>query len=119
MGIGKNDEGYIRIAPLLNPLYFGYNNSKGFTYKVKVRMVYNFNDNNEMVRYSGFKASGTKKGLFPKGVTEKGEYVTLIEGLPELLFDESDERSEFSSRLESTMKAQAFNNPVLVFYNIK
>ena len=77
------------------------------------------NDNNEMVRYSGFKASGTKKGLFPKGVTEKGEYVTLIEGLPELLFDESDERSEFSSKLENTMKAQAFNNPVLVFYNIK
>ena len=76
-------------------------------------------DNNEMVKYSGFKASGTNKGLFPKGVSEKGEYVALIEGLPESLFDESDERSEFSAQLENTMKAQAFNNPVLVFYNIK
>ena len=78
------------------------------------------NDNDEMVRYCGFKASGTKTGLFATGVTEKGQYVTLIEGLPETLFDEeSDERSEFSAKLESTMKAQAFNNPVLVFYNIK
>ena len=48
MDVGKTDEGYVKIDPLLNPLYFGYNNSKGFTYKVKVRMVYNFNDNNEM-----------------------------------------------------------------------
>ena len=48
MGIGKNEEGYIRIDPLLNPLYFGYNNSKGATYKMKVRMLYNFNDNNEL-----------------------------------------------------------------------
>ena len=76
-------------------------------------------NNDEMVRYHGFKASGTKKGLFPTGVTEKGEYVSLIEGLPESLFDESDERSEFSAKLESAMKAQAFNNPVLVFYNVK
>jgi hypothetical protein len=77
------------------------------------------NDNDEMVRYCGFKASGTKTGLFATGVTEKGQYVTLVEGLPETLFDESDERSEFSAKLENTMKAQAFNNPVLVFYNIK
>ena len=72
-----------------------------------------------MVRYCGFKASGTKTGLFATGVTEKGQYVTLVEGLPETLFDESDERSEFSVQLENTMKAQAFNNPVLVFYNVK
>lgn len=78
------------------------------------------NDNGEMVRYCGFKASGAKKGLSPNSVTEKGQYVTLVEGLPETLFDEgSDERSEFSAQLENTMKAQAFNNPVLVFYNIK
>lgn len=78
------------------------------------------NDNDEMVRYCGFKASGTKTGLFATGVTENGQYVTLIEGLPETLFDEeSHERSEFSAKLENTMKAQAFNNPVLVFYNVK
>lgn len=78
------------------------------------------NDNDEMVRYCGFKASGTKTGLFATTVTEKGEYVALVEGLPETLFDEeSDERSEFSAKLEKTMKAQAFNNPVLIYYNIK
>ncbi len=78
------------------------------------------NENGEMVRYCGLKASGTKTGLKATGVTEKGQYVTLIEGLPETLFDEeSHERSEFSAKLENTMKAQAFNNPVLVYYNIK
>lgn len=78
------------------------------------------NDNGEMVRYCGFKASGTKKGLFATGVTEKGQYVTMIEGLPETLFEEgSDERSEFSAKLENTMNAQAFNNPILVYYDIK
>jgi hypothetical protein len=49
----------------------------------------------------------------------KSDYVTIVQGLPETLFDESDERSEFSAQLEKTMKAQAFNNPVLVYYNIK
>lgn len=78
------------------------------------------NDDDEIIKYSGLKASGTTKGIFPAGVSEKGEFVALIEGLSETLFDESDdERSEFSSQLENTMKAQAFNNPVLVFYNIK
>lgn len=78
------------------------------------------NENGEMVRYCGLKASGTKTGLKATGVTEKSQYVTLIEGLPETLFDEeSHERSEFSAKLENTMKAQAFNNPVLVFYNVK
>ena len=48
MDFGKTDEGYIKIDPLLNPLYFGYNNSKGFTYKIKVRMAYNFNENNDI-----------------------------------------------------------------------
>ena len=57
--------------------------------------------------------------IYPLGVSEKGEYVALIEGMPETLFDETDERSEFSAKLENTMKAQAFNNPVLVYYNIK
>lgn len=77
------------------------------------------NKDNEITKYSGFKASGTKTAIYPLGMSEKGEYVALIEGMPETLFDETDERSEFSAKLENTMKAQAFNNPVLVYYNIK
>ncbi len=76
-------------------------------------------NDNEIVKYSGFKATGTKKGLFPNSVTEKGQYVSLIEGLPETLFDDSDERSEFSKELETAIRSQEFNNPVLVFYDIK
>ena len=70
-------------------------------------------------KYSGFKAKGTNKSITPNTMS-KSDYVTIVQGLPETLFDEeSHERSEFSSRLENTMKAQAFNNPVLVYYNIK
>jgi len=78
------------------------------------------NDDDEIIKYSGFKASGTTKGITPRGISEKGQYVALLEETPETFFEEgADERSEFSSRLENAMKAQAFNNPVLVFYNIK
>ncbi len=78
------------------------------------------NDDDEIIKYSGFKASGTTKGITPRGISEKGQYVALLEETPETFFEEgADERSEFSSQLENTMKAQAFNNPVLVFYNIK
>ena len=78
------------------------------------------NDDDEIIKYSGFKASGTIKGITPRGISEKGQYVALLEETPETLFEEgADERSEFSSQLENAMKAQAFNNPVLVYYNIK
>ena len=73
----------------------------------------------QVVTYQGFKASGTKGFILPSGLTDGGQYVTLIDMLPETLFDESGDRSEFTSRLEDAMNAQAFNNPVLVFYNIK
>ena len=75
--------------------------------------------NDGVEKYSGFKAKGTNKSITPNTMS-KAAYVTIIQGLPETLFEEgADERSEFSSQLENTMKAQAFNNPVLVFYNIK
>ena len=73
----------------------------------------------EVVRYTGFKASGTQGFIIPRGLTDDGRYVTLIDQLPETLFDDSGNRSEFTSQLEKTMNAQAFNNPVLVFYTIK
>lgn len=78
------------------------------------------NDDDEIIKYSGFKASGTTKGITPRGISEKGQYVALLEETPETFFEEgADERSEFSSQLENAMKAQAFNNPVLVYYNVK
>ena len=73
----------------------------------------------QVVTYKGFQASGTKGFILPSGLTDGGQYVTLIDQLPETLFEGSQERSAFSSQLEETMKAQAFNNPVLIYYNIK
>lgn len=42
---GANDQGSVRINPLLNPLYFGYSRSKGFVYKFDVRASYLFSSN--------------------------------------------------------------------------
>lgn len=73
----------------------------------------------EVATYSGFKASGTKGSILPNGLTDDGRYVTLIDQLPETLFDDSGDRSQFTSQLEKTINTQTFNNPVLVFYTIK
>ena len=42
---GQNNRGYLRIAPILNPLYMGYSPNKGITYKFDVRSSYSFTDN--------------------------------------------------------------------------
>lgn len=42
---GKNNEGYLRINPILNPLYMGYDYKRGFTYKFDVRLNYMFSPN--------------------------------------------------------------------------
>lgn len=42
---GKQDQGYVRINPILNPLYMGYSKRKGFVYKFDIRGSYNFSDN--------------------------------------------------------------------------
>ena len=73
----------------------------------------------QVITYQGFKASGSNGFILPSGLTDGGQYVTLIDQLPETFFDDSDNRSPFTTQLEETMKVQAFNNPVLVFYNIK
>ncbi len=75
-------------------------------------------EDDNIVKYKGFKAKGIQRPLHPNSVTDNG-YVTGVSGLPETVFDESGERSEFSANLEKVMKAQAFNNPVLIYYNIK
>ncbi len=43
-----DDRGSMKIAPLLNPLYFGYSHSKGIYYKVDVRGSYNFHGNSSI-----------------------------------------------------------------------
>jgi len=50
MRLGQ-DEGYIRIDPLFNPLYFGYSSRKGVVYKVKVKAGYDFSDNSDLYVY--------------------------------------------------------------------
>lgn len=41
---GKNNQGYFRLSPILNPLYMGYSHRKGFVYKFDVRGFYAFNE---------------------------------------------------------------------------
>lgn len=45
---GNKNQGYIRINPLLNPLYMGYDHKRGFTYKFDVRTQYLFTPNREL-----------------------------------------------------------------------
>lgn len=45
---GLNNQGYIRVNPILNPLYMGYDHRRGFTYKFDVRLSYQFTDNSEI-----------------------------------------------------------------------
>ena len=48
---GTSDRGSFRISPILNPLYLGYSNSKGVTYKMKVRGSYVFSSNSDISLY--------------------------------------------------------------------
>ena len=45
---GINNQGYIRLNPILNPLYMGYDHHRGFTYKFDLRMSYQFGPNSEL-----------------------------------------------------------------------
>lgn len=48
---GMNNRGYIRINPIMNPLYMGYSRSKGFTYKVGLNFSYQLGDNSEITTH--------------------------------------------------------------------
>lgn len=48
---GTSDRGNFRISPILNPLYLGYSNSKGITYKMKIRGSYAFTANSDISLY--------------------------------------------------------------------
>ncbi len=41
---GKSNQGFLRINPILNPLYMGYSHRKGFVYKFDMRGSYAFSD---------------------------------------------------------------------------
>ena len=45
---GNKNQGYLRINPILNPLYMGYDHKRGFTYKFDVRTQYLFTPNREL-----------------------------------------------------------------------
>ncbi len=45
---GMNNQGYVRVNPILNPLYMGYDHRRGFTYKFDVRASYQLSDNSEL-----------------------------------------------------------------------
>ena len=45
---GDDDRGYVRINPILNPLYFGYSHRRGVTYKFDIRASYMFSPRNEL-----------------------------------------------------------------------
>jgi len=48
---GTSDQGSFRISPILNPLYLGYSNSKGVTYKMKIRGNYILTANSDVSLY--------------------------------------------------------------------
>jgi hypothetical protein len=45
---GSKKQGEIRLNPLFNPLYFGYNSRRGLTYKFKARGTYRFSENSDI-----------------------------------------------------------------------
>lgn len=45
---GQNNQGYIRVNPVLNPLYMSYSGRRGFTYKIDLRASYQLSDNSEI-----------------------------------------------------------------------
>lgn len=45
---GTNDQGYLRINPILNPLYFGYSDRRGITYKFDIKASYDFTSNRDV-----------------------------------------------------------------------
>lgn len=57
---GQNSQGYMRMNPVLNPLYMSYSNRRGFTYKFDIRASYQFNSNSEI---NGRFKSGYSFGL--------------------------------------------------------
>ena len=51
---GVNNQGYIRLNPMLNPLYMSYDHKRGITYKIDLRANYQFSEQKEIsLRFRG------------------------------------------------------------------
>lgn len=62
---GMNNRGYIRLNPVLNPLYMGYDHRRGFTYKIDLRGSYQLGSNSEISgRFKGGYAFKQKQFYF-------------------------------------------------------
>lgn len=62
---GDNGQGYIRLNPVLNPLYMGYDHRRGFTYKIDLRMSYQTGPKSELsARFRGGYAFKQKQFFF-------------------------------------------------------
>jgi len=53
-----------RTSPLLNPLYMGYSQSKGISYKLKLNATYNFDTNHYLTFYPQFGYSFKRKQFY-------------------------------------------------------
>ena len=64
-GFGKQNQGYFRISPILNPLYMGYSERKGIVYKFDLKGGYRFTENLELgLRFKGGYEYETTQILF-------------------------------------------------------
>lgn len=45
---GKDDKGFYKLSPIINPLYIGYSKRRGLNYRFVVRMGYDFSDNSDI-----------------------------------------------------------------------
>jgi len=61
---GEDDKGYFRLGPIFNPLYFGYSDSKGVVYKLKMNANYNFTNNSDISIYMRLGYSFKQKQLY-------------------------------------------------------
>ena len=53
-GFGKQNQGYFRISPILNPLYMGYSERKGVVYKFDLKGSYRFTEDLQLgLRFKG------------------------------------------------------------------
>ncbi len=48
---GTESQGSYRLSPIFNPLFFGYTGHKGFTYKLRFRLRYNFTPNRDILMF--------------------------------------------------------------------
>lgn len=104
---------------MVTDMIYTYANSEytSLWYTLNLKKYYLRVTGDDMTVYSGFRASGISDPFLPNGMTDDG-FVRIIQGTTESVFN-SQERSEFSSELETAMKNQNLNNPVLVYYSIK